>query len=184
LGQSTETGAAQILYGSTTGLTTAAPPTIKVDNNIGHRINGTSGNDIIDGRGGSDTLVASSGNDTLLGGNGADRLWGNAGDDILWGGWGGDRLTGDSGRDTFVLGFASGVETITDFQDGIDLIGNISGASFQQLTITQVNQNTQIGMNGFTLAILQNVQANTITANDFVAMGMTTISGIEVPVVV
>lgn len=184
LGQTTETGATQILYGSTTGLTTAAPPTIKVDNNIGRRLNGTSGNDIINGRGGSDTIVALSGNDTLLGGDGADILWGGAGDDILWGGAGNDRLTGDSGRDTFVLGFASGVETITDFQDGIDLIGNISGATFQQLTITQVSQNTEIKLNGFKLAILQNVQANTITANDFVTMGMTTLNSVEVPVVV
>lgn len=69
-------------------------------------------------------------------------------------------------------------------QNGIDLIGNISGATFQQLTITQVTQNTEIKLGNFKLAILQNVQANTITANDFVTMGMTTISGIELPVVV
>jgi Ca2+-binding RTX toxin-like protein len=62
---------------------------------------------------GTGTGVA--GNDTLNGGNGNDRLFGMAGNYTM---------TGGAGNDRFVtsVSFNNGVDTITDFQDGIDKI--------------------------------------------------------------
>ena len=60
---------------------------------------------------------------TLTGTSGRDNLIGTAGDDSLTGGTGTDTLTGGSGRDQFVYNSATdGVDTITDFQIGTDLI--------------------------------------------------------------
>jgi Ca2+-binding RTX toxin-like protein len=70
-----------------------------------------------------DTLNGGRGNDFLRGEAGNDILDGGSGRDILIGGAGADSLTGGTGRDTFVLYSQSeGVDTITDFEDGFDLI--------------------------------------------------------------
>lgn len=59
----------------------------------------------------------------LTGTSGRDNLIGTAGDDSLTGGAGADTLTGGTGRDQFVYTSATdGVDTITDFQIGADLI--------------------------------------------------------------
>src|SRR2546421_577626 len=72
----------------------------------------------------ADVLVGNSGNNQLSGNGGNDQLLGGIGDDILIGGAGNDQLTGDSdgitGHDTFVVAKNSGVDTIVDFQAGID----------------------------------------------------------------
>lgn len=52
-----------------------------------------------------------------------DKLVGTAGDDILIGGKGHDVLTGGAGRDTFVFKhLKDGIDKITDFKIGVDLI--------------------------------------------------------------
>lgn len=54
---------------------------------------------------------------------GRDTLVGTAGDDIITGGAGSDMLTGGTGRDQFVFeSVLDGMDTITDFQVGIDQI--------------------------------------------------------------
>jgi predicted extracellular nuclease len=54
---------------------------------------------------------------------GRDTLVGTDGDDIISGGVGADTLTGGAGRDQFVFdSVLDGVDTITDFQPGTDLI--------------------------------------------------------------
>lgn len=59
----------------------------------------------------------------ITGTSGRDTLVGTAGDDIITGGAGADILTGNAGRDQFVLeSVLDGVDTITDFQVGTDLI--------------------------------------------------------------
>ena len=72
-------------------------------------INGTNGNDIIQGTsndeiihglGGSDRLLGREGNDTLNGGSGLDFLIGHAGSDLLNGGDDDDTLIAIDGRDT------------------------------------------------------------------------------------
>lgn len=54
---------------------------------------------------------------------GRDTLIGTAGDDVITGGIGADTLTGGAGADQFVFtSLRDGVDTITDFQPGIDRI--------------------------------------------------------------
>ena len=65
-------------------------------------LTGGIGDDLIDGAGGDDTLI------------------GNNGDDILIDGAGQDVLTGGNGADTFVFAPDGQLDTITDFQVGID----------------------------------------------------------------
>jgi len=80
-------------------------------------------------------LVPTSGDDEITGYLGGDRLNGLAGDDALDGregndtlngGDGNDLLTGGTGADRFVLDVApngeSNVDTVTDFQSGVDTI--------------------------------------------------------------
>ena len=58
----------------------------------------------------------------LTGTDGDDMLMGADGDDILDGLLGDDTYTGGAGADQFVLAIAQGVDTITDFEIGIDQI--------------------------------------------------------------
>jgi Ca2+-binding RTX toxin-like protein len=77
---------------------------------------------------------------SIKGTNGADTLVGTPGDDVIEGGLGRDTLTGNGGRDQFVYRTgADGLDTITDFKPGIDLlvftdllanVGITSGAPF------------------------------------------------------
>ena len=80
-----------------------------------------SGNDTIQGTGGSDVIVAGGGNDTVAAGNGVDYVCGDGGDDtidtgraddFLDGGNGSDELHGYNGGDRIVGG------TGRDFLDG------------------------------------------------------------------
>jgi hypothetical protein len=98
---------------------------------VADKIDGRGGDDRIFGLDGKDSLKGGAGNDRLHGGSGKDKLFGDAGDDELKGGGGDDKLdggagndflTGGAGRDTFVFGGAFGVDSITDFEDGIDRI--------------------------------------------------------------
>lgn len=75
----------------------------------------------------AETLNGGSGNDHIFGMGGNDVIFGGAGDDILYGDSGADVLTGGAGSDTFAYrnigdSTASGFDTITDFQVGLDKI--------------------------------------------------------------
>ena len=70
---------------------------------------GFGGNDDIDPNGGHDCVVAgegndrvdsSTGNDVISGGEGDDRLKGGSENDVIWGGIGNDRIEGGTGTDT------------------------------------------------------------------------------------
>ncbi len=86
---------------------------------------------------GDDTINGSTGGDILAGGRGNDLLLGNAGDDDFLSGAGDDTLTGGEGSDVFVFQRnRDGANVITDFEDGVDLIGmNIPG--YKNMVITQ-----------------------------------------------
>ncbi|MDY7003372.1 MAG: spondin domain-containing protein [Cyanobacteriota bacterium] len=113
----------------------------------GDHLSGLGGDDTLNGRGGRDWLVGGRGSDLLIGGDdddilagriGFDHLLGGEGDDILNGGQGRDRLNGGAGDDTLTGGASIdrfifntndafttddvGVDTITDFNQGQDLI--------------------------------------------------------------
>ncbi|WP_017719459.1 putative Ig domain-containing protein [Kamptonema formosum] len=117
----------------------------------------------------SDTINGQGGNDTLSGLSGDDVLRGGAGDDLLNSGLGNDTLIGGSGRDLFSLGKNNGSETITDFEDGTDLMALRKGFQFSELSITSGSTGTNICLasTGEVLMFLQGVESNLIGAQDF-----------------
>ncbi|MBE9101785.1 hypothetical protein IQ267_20300 [filamentous cyanobacterium LEGE 07170] len=155
---------------------------------------GGGGSDILLGAGGEDVMRGAAGDDTLNGGAGADRLFGGVRDDrvngqaghdvlrggdgrdILRGGKGDDRLIGDlgddllvtgPGRDRIVIGAGQGLDQVTDFSDGQDLIV-LNGISFGQLSIEQSDSDVLISLENERLLLLQNTNVATIGAADFV----------------
>lgn len=67
-------------------------------------LNGGAGRDLIFGYGGNDKLSGGSDNDCLVGGPGNDRLIGGSANDVLLAGDNNDRLDGDSGNDNLFGG--------------------------------------------------------------------------------
>ncbi|WP_017327798.1 calcium-binding protein [Synechococcus sp. PCC 7336] len=136
------------------------------DSLFGHR-----GDDTLDGGDDNDLLQGNSGNDTLIGGDGNDTLVGGIGDDFLRGGFGNDSLSGNAGFNTFVLAEGEGLDTVTDFEVGMDKLGLVD------LGIGDVRA---IGAGGFALiqviatgedlAILSGVAASNITVADFMVL--------------
>lgn len=157
-------GSSYVVFGSPV---TVAESTIGDDTllgtNAGDIIRGLAGDDFLDGRNGNDILLGNRGNDTLIGGNG---------DDLLFGGWGKDLLTGGVGSDRFLLTQNSGTDTITDFESGIDSLVLLGNLSFEQLTITQSNNDTllSLGSNNQVIATLTGVSANVISVADFMTL--------------
>ena len=149
---------------------------------------GDIGNDTVFGDRGSDEVLGNSGNDVLYGGKEDDLVAGGVGDDILFGDLGNDTLLGDrgsdtitggDGNDTFYLGEGTGgfslieADIINDFNIEQDEIGLLNLLTFDDLNIYQgtdefvsdtiiQNKNT----NEF-LAILKNVNSNTLNSDDF-----------------
>ncbi len=132
-----------------------------------NNLSGGNGNDFIYGRAGNDTLNGDGGIDHLYGQNGDDTLVGGEGNDFLQGGAGNDNLTGGNGQDTFVLAAGKGSDTITDFEDGTDIIRLNGGVQFGQLSITDSFGNANIDFNGEILATVQGVSAADLGADDF-----------------
>lgn len=118
-------------------------------------IDGTSGDDTLDGANGSDIIDGGAGDDTISGGNGADELTGGSGDDILDGGNGKDILyyianinagdsdyyDGNNGKDTLDITISEttlaawGI-TVQDIIDYFDAYKNdLAGVDFNNLTV-------------------------------------------------
>lgn len=120
----------------------------------------TSGNadNRLTGLGGDDVLVGAGGNDTLFGGNDDDRLLGGTGDDTLH---------GQDGADTFVFRANAGNDTISDFEDGIDIMEfKDLVTTFADLTITQSGADTVItSANG--QVTLKDFDSTLLDASDF-----------------
>ncbi len=113
---------------------------------------GDEGADHLSGEDGNDQLFGGADHDTLLGGRGADSLEGGEGNDVLDGGLSADRLTSGAGNDTFEFNGAFGVDTVTDFEDGLDLLdlrdfreenGGVA-LTVSQLRITQAGATARI----------------------------------------
>ncbi len=90
-------------------------------------ISGDAGNDTLNGNRGNDQVLGGEGNDSVRGGQDNDTLSGGAGSDFLTGDLGVDQLTGGDGIDRFIFSgsgsaIAATVDTVTDFQQGTDLI--------------------------------------------------------------
>ncbi|XQQ07429.1 MAG: M14 family zinc carboxypeptidase [Leptolyngbya sp. IPPAS B-1204] len=128
------------------------------------------GDDRVYGGVGNDQLTGGGANDQLYGEAGADRVFGGEGDDLLWGGAGGDQLTGGAGQDTFALVYNEGSDKILDFAVGVDKLGLVGTLKFNQLSIRQAGEVTQIQYGRVTLAELTGVTADALTAADFVSI--------------
>ncbi|WP_319823989.1 Ig-like domain-containing protein [Thalassovita sp.] len=85
-------------------------------------IHGLGSDDVVDGGAGADECHGDDGRDEVRGGSGNDDLYGETEDDTLSGGLGDDTLTGGTGADRFVINKGDGIDVITDFEDGIDLL--------------------------------------------------------------
>ncbi len=98
---------------------------------------GGEGDDRMLGDRGFDRMRGGEGDDYLRGQRGEDRLFGQEGDDTLIGGRNNDWLEGGSGVDTFVFDGGFDIDTVADFELGVDLIdlsrtglSDVSGLTF------------------------------------------------------
>jgi serralysin len=170
-------------FTSSTSSFTNSTPVIR-GTNASQELTGQNQGGILCGEGGNDTLSGMGGNDVLCGGTGNDILNGGTGNDISFGGAGRDTHIGGTGRDTFVLALNTGVDVIKDFQNGRDKLGLSIELNPDILDIVQRGKNTVIGVGDQRLAVLTNVNANQITAADFVTVDFTRFKEMEVPTLV
>jgi serralysin len=119
-----------------------------------------SGNDVLIGNSANNHFFAGDGRDTIIGGDGRDILEGQGGLDIL---------TGGAGTDGFVLSGtgSDGLDVVTDFTDGEDLLFFKAADSFADIFVEQRAIGTVVGFNG-EYAVLLNVSADLISGDDFV----------------
>ena len=162
------------------GLAPLQPNYLSGDNR-NNTATGGGGEDTIIGNGGNDTLRGNRGNDNISGGNGDDFLYGGRdndyldggdGNDLISGEFGNDFLIGGEGRDRFVLESGGGVDVITDFKKGEDLIALSRGLTFAQIRVSQGADGAliTIPITGEIIATLTGVTASDITRPDFVKL--------------
>ncbi|TRO35078.1 HlyJ hemolysin-like protein [Pseudomonas sp. ALS1131] len=96
-------------------------------------IQGSTGDDAaLDGTAGNDLLQGGNGGDVLFGDAGNDRLEGGNGDDTLDGGTGNDTLVGGRGDDTYIFAAGGGQDVIDNSGGGADTL-HFEGISFNQV---------------------------------------------------
>ncbi|MEM7715223.1 MAG: serine hydrolase, partial [Cyanobacteria bacterium P01_A01_bin.68] len=121
------------------------------------------GNNRIYAGSGDDTLILGS-SDRIIGGEGADKFFATSGGDNI--------LTGGAGADQFWIATAEIPDTanvITDFAGGEDVLGIAGlGIGFDDLSITQQDDNTLIATNNSELSILQGIGADSLAMDNFV----------------
>ena len=129
-------------------------------------VDGNAGNDVLFGNSGADVLDGDDGDDVLFGGLDNDIVIGGAGNDVVSGDLGDDLLVGGAGGDRFDFRPGDGVDVVTDFTSGVDIIGLKEGLTFADLTLTQVADDTQITATGLVIT-LQGVDVGVLDAADF-----------------
>ena len=87
-------------------------------------------------------------NDVIYGNGGDDTLRGKDGNDILVGGKGNDELYGDKGNDTIIWNLGDGLDTVIDYNTGINTIQFGEGITFERLTFERDNRNLYIYVDG------------------------------------
>ena len=127
--------------------------------------------DVLYGNQSRDTIEGGGGNDAIYGGKNNDVLNGGDGDDTIAGDLGNDLVTGGSGRDRFIVGLNRGLETILDFEKGVDQIwldGEISFADLEFVASGGGDRpETTIRAFETEIAVLVGVDPTVLDANDF-----------------
>ena len=139
---------------------------VTIDGTAGNdTLNGSALNDRIYGGTGDDTLNGNADNDNLFGGTGNDRLYGGSGNDLLIGGTGNDVLYGGTvstdgaGNDTYQFSVGDGSDTIFDYDTtagNSDLLRFMAGIADDQLWFTHVGNNLEVSVIGTTDKITLN----------------------------
>ncbi|MGH1422179.1 MAG: M10 family metallopeptidase C-terminal domain-containing protein [Hyphomonas sp.] len=137
------------------------------------KLDGGNGNDDLSGGAGDDILAGRAGNDTLDGSIGNDILAGHAGDDHLFGGEGDDVLVGGGDNDTFQFATdtSNGIDTISDFTIGEDII-DLQGSAFSSFAdvsaaMTSSGSDTVISFGANGSVTLSNISMASLSASDF-----------------
>ncbi len=128
-------------------------------------IDGGAGDDDIDGGRGKDNILGGDGNDIIGGGSGRDIIDGGNGADVIDPGRGRDVLTGGADADVFVFDFDGKLDTVTDYEVGIDRI-RLDGISFDDVNIQNESSGASIEY-GEDKMLLLDVDAADITEKDF-----------------
>ncbi len=137
------------------------------------QVNSGGQNDQVYGGGEDDEINGGDGEDRLFGESGNDQLVGGLGNDLLWGGQGEDILVGGDGADIFALVYGEGVDTITDFEVGVDRIGLVGNLRFAQLTITSVDNTLLVSVGKLPLVELLGLESTDLTAASFASVPTT-----------
>jgi len=135
-------------------------------------LTGGAGNDSIAGDAGRDSLVGGSGDDILFGGVGPDTLRGGSGNDTLVGGEGDDTLFGNGGADIFTFDVGDGHDTVSDFQDGTDLLDftdfNFASANEARQLATNQGGDVLFDFGGGDTLLVENITKAQLTGADFI----------------
>jgi Ca2+-binding RTX toxin-like protein len=133
-------------------------------------INGGDGDDLLYGNEGQDTINGDAGSDTLTGGKDNDLLNGGAGNDWLFGDLGEDTLIGGIGSDRYVLSADAGIDTVINFEIGVDKFVLSDGLSFQQLQFSATPNGTLLRVAGTDRVLANLVGVNgAIGSSDFLS---------------
>lgn len=111
------------------------------------------------------------GGNFLFGNRGDNLLRGLGGDDLLSGAGGRDWLEGGAGADRFVFNRGDGVDTISDFEDGLDLIASDAVETeqdFLDLAIRRHGADTVIDFGGGSRLVIAGSLPEDIDYTDFV----------------
>jgi len=135
--------------------------------NIDDEVYGTDDMNFLYGEAGDDQIFALGGNDTLDGGSGNDKLEGGTGRDLLIGGDGSDEFLFQAGDGGSSISLA---DIISDFADGVDIIGLKGGLVFDDLTIEQGSgdyaSDTIVSNGSEYLMVLSDALATDVDADD------------------
>jgi Ca2+-binding RTX toxin-like protein len=134
------------------------------------RVTGTKVGDALQGDHGKDIIRGLAGNDSLAGYSGNDRLYGGSGNDSLFGSFDKDVLTGGKGKDSFVLFRDYNIDTVTDFEDGKDMILT-QKSMYKQIERHQVQNDVVLDFGKGDELILENTRLADITRDDFSFFG-------------
>ena len=109
------------------------------------------------------------GNDILQGNDVANRLDAGAGNDSLTGGLGNDTLTGGAGSDKFVFAKDGSIDTITDFQTGLDKIDltGLSGVGAGDVSYNAATHQVQVDTDHNGVADLFIISSHAVASGDY-----------------